>query len=88
MRTTLDIDDDVLLAVKERAALEGSTLGKTVSALVRQSLHAPLTAARTGAVNDGVDALRAMGFGILPLPPGSRPVTNELVNRLRDEEGI
>jgi hypothetical protein len=31
MRTTLDIDDDVLAAVKELAAGQGTTVGKVIS---------------------------------------------------------
>ena len=41
MRTTLDIDDDVLAAAKERAADEKTTAGKVISDLVRQALTQP-----------------------------------------------
>jgi hypothetical protein len=38
MRTTVNMDDDVLLAAKELAALTGRTLGEVLSALARQAL--------------------------------------------------
>ena len=38
MRTTLDIDDDVLQAAKELATLRGSTAGKVLSELARRAL--------------------------------------------------
>ena len=41
MRTTLDIDDDVLHAAKERARREQKTAGQVISELVRQALTAP-----------------------------------------------
>lgn len=38
MRTTLDIDDDVLLAAKELAEAQKSTAGKVLSELARKAL--------------------------------------------------
>ena len=38
MRTTLDIDDDVLAAAKERAAAQKTTTGKVLSDLARLTL--------------------------------------------------
>jgi hypothetical protein len=35
VRTTLDLDDDVLQAARELAALRGQTIGAVVSALAR-----------------------------------------------------
>ena len=43
MRTTLDLDDDVLQAAKELAALQGKTAGQMVSELVRRALRQPPT---------------------------------------------
>ena len=74
MRTTLDIDDDVLQAVKELADNRRTTAGKVLSDLARQALEP------TGrqAVRNGV-----------PLLPrhrrGSPKPTMDLVNRLRDQ---
>ena len=38
MRTTLDIDEDVLAAAKERAAGQKTTTGKVISQLPREQL--------------------------------------------------
>jgi hypothetical protein len=39
LRTTLDLDDDILLAAKEIAAARGLAAGKVVSDLVRRALE-------------------------------------------------
>ena len=74
MRTTLDIDDDVLKAAKDIAANRASTMGRVLSDLARKGLE-PKRAAR---VRNGV-----------PLMPrrrkGSARPTLEMVNRLRDQ---
>jgi hypothetical protein len=75
MRTTLDIDDDVLQVSQELAALRKTTAGKVLSDLARQALR-PL--AGTPEVRNGVP--------LLPARPGERPVDMDLVNRLRDLE--
>ena len=41
MRTTLDIEEDVLLAAKELAEREGSTAGRIISLLARRGLSNP-----------------------------------------------
>jgi hypothetical protein len=41
MRTTLDIDDDVLAAAKELAAARQTTAGKVLSDLARRALTSP-----------------------------------------------
>jgi hypothetical protein len=79
MRTTLDIDNDVLQAAKEIAAVRRETTGKVISELVRKALTAPPldpgSSGRAFAMKDGWYALPARG-GI---------VTSELVQRLLDE---
>lgn len=77
MRTTLRIDDDILEAVKERARRESRTAGEVLSDLARQALTAPATPGQT---------TRRGGFPTLPSRGGT--VTNALVERLRDEEGV
>lgn len=75
MRTTLDLDDDVLQAAKELASMRGTTAGKVMSDLARAAL-APASSAR---VRNGVPLLPRR-------PPGSPLVTMKLVNDLRDDE--
>jgi len=82
MRTTLDIDDDVLAAAKELAHRENSSAGRIVSRLLRDVLT-------QGAIR--ADAKSRAGKqvgGFRPLPAGNRVVTNEQVNALRDAEGV
>lgn len=75
MRTTLDIDPDVLQAAKEIAANRGTTAGKVLSELARKALQP----ARALKVRNGVPLLPRR-------PPGHPRPTMTLVNRLRDEE--
>ena len=73
MRTTLDLDDDVLQAAKELASSRGTTTGRVVSELIRKALE-PTRAAR---VRNGVP--------VLPRRPAGAPrPTMKLVNELRD----
>lgn len=74
MRTTLAIDDDVLMAAKGLAEHQQKSLGEVISSLVRQALRsdAPITATR-----NGIPLLRHSG--------AVTPVTLALVNQLRDE---
>lgn len=74
MRTTLDIDEDVLQAAKERAAAQRTSIGKALSELARQSLS---PRGETSAVRNGVPLLAPRS--------GEELVTMEHVNRLRDD---
>ncbi len=84
MRTTLDIADDVLLAAKEVARQQRKTLGEIVSDLARSGLGA----AAAGTARKGGPKQRLARFGIQPLPARGGIVSNELIDRLRDQEGI
>ena len=78
MRTTLDIDDDVLQAAKEIAGREKKTAGQVISALARSALAAPRT---TGAVREPSSV-----YGFRPFPPRGGIVTNELIDSLREDD--
>mgnify|MGYP003467935980 CR=1 FL=1 len=80
MRTTLDIDDPVLEAVKELARRQGSTAGRVASDLIRRALTQPVAGAPGPA--------SALGFRPIPAPDASERVSNEQVNRLRDSLGL
>jgi hypothetical protein len=73
LRTTIAIDDDVLVAVEAIARQRNQTIGKVVSELARHSLQPPAT----GAERNGVPLLPVRRKGIF--------VTPEIVNALRDE---
>ncbi len=80
MRTTLDIDEDLLAAAKELARREGSTAGAVVSRLLRRAL--------TGQCAPAPSRTRAVS-GFRPFPARDGVVTtNEQVNAIRDAEGI
>lgn len=78
MRTTLSLDDDVLLAVKERARREKRTAGEVLSDLARQAL--------TGRV-PGVNRPDDNFYGFAPLPHRGGAVSNDMIDRIREEEG-
>jgi hypothetical protein len=71
----MDIDDDVLMAVKEIAATHGLTAGKVLSGLARKGLEAPK---RTARVRNGVPVLPSRGANAPKL-------TTTLINELRDD---
>lgn len=48
MRTTLDIDEDVLQAAKELARADGKTAGQVISELARKALTTPYVEAPAG----------------------------------------
>ena len=79
MRTTLDIEDDVLQAAKELAKREGSTAGEIISSLARRGLAAPSGQKKNRSSTRG---------GVPVLPSRGEVVTLEHVQKLRDKEGV
>lgn len=82
MRTTLNIDDDLLIAIKELARRESRSAGDVVSGLLRRSLAHGGHDAPGGTEGDPVTEL-----GFRPFPKRGGVVTNELIDRLREESG-
>ena len=78
MRTTLDIADDVLQAVKALARREKRTAGAVISELARSALTATPDA-------PGVRKPKAR-YGFRPFPKRGGTVTNELIDTLRDND--
>ena len=76
MRTTLDIDDDVLRAAKEIARRERRSAGSVVSELARRALVTP-TARVEGT---------APVYGVRPFSARGGVVTNEQIDRLREDD--
>jgi hypothetical protein len=73
MRTTLQIDDDVVAAARELAAGEGRSLGSVISELARRGL----TPGRVEAEG---------GLPVIRVPAGTSPITPEIVRRALDED--
>jgi predicted transcriptional regulator len=78
MRTTLEIEDDILSAAKELAEYEGTTAGKVISRLARKGLIGGREQSKGVEYRNGVPLLPRRGV----------IVTNELVKGIRDEENI
>jgi hypothetical protein len=74
MRTTLDIDDDVLQAAKERAAVQKKTAGQVLSELAREAL----CPRRKYKLRNGVPVIHRR--------PGSPIITSADVKRWMDED--
>lgn len=78
MRTTIRIDDDILLAVHERASRERRTAGQVLSDLARQALTNQ---------SRPTDSLRTVGNkGFDPLPRRGPVISNALIDRLREDQ--
>jgi hypothetical protein len=73
MRTTLAIDDDVLVAAKAIAQQEHRSVGEVVSDLARRALRRPASPAARN------------GIPLLPQKDNAAVATLEIVNALRDE---
>ena len=75
MRTTLDIDDEVLLTVKQIAQQRKATAGSVVSDLLRESLQPK-----------SFKLEYRNGVPLLPRRPNGPVVTADLVNRLLNQD--
>jgi hypothetical protein len=80
MRTTLDIDDDVLQAAKEQAKYENKTAGQVLSDLARRGILCRNTHDEEGRnepfiIKDGLPVLRSRGH----------IVTSEMVTTMQEE---
>lgn len=76
MSTTIDIEDDVLVAIGELARSQNVSAGFIVSKLIKKAL------AGRGQVSGNPVA------GFRPFPARGMLVANEQVNALRGQEGV
>ena len=76
MRTTLEIEDDVLEVAKDIARHQCLSLGKAVSLLIRKGIESPQHQAKVVTRN---------GLRVVSRSQNASPVTLEIVNKLRDE---
>ncbi len=81
MRTTLNIDTELLIAAKELAERECKTAGQVISELLRQALRV-----RSGQMRTKL-ALSKDVYGFQPVPSRGGVVTNRHINQLREELG-
>jgi hypothetical protein len=74
MRTTVDIEDDVLAAARSIAERRRQSLGKVLSDLARQAL------------TKSTRSRKRNGVPLLSVKKGAEPVTPERIDELRDDE--
>jgi hypothetical protein len=87
MRTTLDIDDDILQAAKELARAEKKTAGQVLSELARRGLTQPGQASVGFAEDAAPPFVLKDGWFVLTNREGV-VVTKELVDRLIEEADL
>jgi hypothetical protein len=72
VRTTLDIDEDVLRAAKSIARAQETSLGRVVSMLARKGLAPKASASKKG-------------FPVFRIARGSPAITEDIVRRAEEE---
>jgi len=83
VRTTLDIEDDVLAAAKELARRQGTSAGQMVSRLLRAALNGRADQGHpAGESTPAVAVFRPFAA------QDGRVVSNEQIDQLRDEAGL
>lgn len=82
MRTTLDIEDEVLAAAKKMASQQRLSAGQLISRLLREAM----SGIRRAGQDDGGEARAVAGF--LPFASQGVMVTNAQIDALRDAEGV
>jgi hypothetical protein len=88
MRTTFDLDDDVLAAAKALAKVRQTTAGRIISDTMRRAIQLGLADAEPNSDANPGAAPPAHVFGFSPLTaPGHQIVTDVTVRALRDETG-
>lgn len=76
VRTTLNIEDDVLATVKALATRDRKPLGTVVSAMLRRAVEPSPKAPKT----------TRNGIPLFPVSPHARVVTPEQIKELLDED--
>lgn len=82
MRTTLDIDVDVLETAKEIARKEKTTAGAVISRLARRGFYG-----EEGLVSESSEAYQSQN-GVPILPATGSLVSEGTIRKIRDAEGI
>ncbi len=79
MRTTVDIDEDLLVAAREISQRQGISQGQVISRLLRKALTGGLASTQPSVPKAG---------GFKPFPARGTVISNELIDKLRDSEGV
>jgi hypothetical protein len=73
MRTTVDVDDDVLTAARSLARAQGRSIGAVLSDLARRGL------------SDSLEVRGDDDFPVFAVPADGRPITSEMVRAAQDD---
>jgi len=73
MRTTINLDEDVMRAVRSLAKERGESLGAVVSSLIRKALRAPAEITYSG------------DFPVFQVREDAPPITPEMVEAARED---
>ena len=76
MRTTLDLDEDILRVAKPMARARDTSIGRIVSELARKGLYSTRATGAGGTRN---------GFPVFKVGPDARPITLADLQRAEDE---
>jgi hypothetical protein len=90
VRTTLSIDNDVLSAARDLAKVRGCSVGAIISEMARRGLTQAAPGAGAGRPNSSGDLdawLAARGFALFGDGAGDKLVTDEEIDRIREEIG-
>lgn len=82
MRTTLDIEEDVLAAAREIARRQNISAGQLISRLLREALSG--RAYHNSTAHDD----SALAGGFRPFPSQGILISNDKIDDLRDTEGV
>lgn len=88
MRTTLDLDEDILAAAKSLAKAGQTTAGRIISDTMRRAIQLGL-ADTSQTMSAKTLAMKPQAvYGFVPLTaPGQQIVTSDMVRTIRDDIG-
>ena len=86
MRTTIDIEDDIYLYARQIASAERVAIGKIVSRMMRDSLRPAIALGVREQAQDQYGYVYKNGIPVIPAD--GRVITQELIDRIREDEGL
>lgn len=91
VKTTLDIPDPLYRRAKMRAFAQGTTLKDVLLRGLQREVDGEPAAAPAPLLTRAEQAtytVNDLGFVVLKRPAGARVVTDDQINRLREQEGV
>jgi hypothetical protein len=88
MRTTLDLDEDILNAAKSLAKAGQTTAGRIISDTMRRAIQMGLADPSQTITTQSLAKEPSAVYGFVPLTsPGQQIVTSDMVRAIRDDLG-